>query len=258
MNDFVNYDLETLAKNLYNEFVDSKPFNHLIIDDLFTNDLIVKLKQNFPNKNDKIWWEYDNPLEKKLAFNAVNELDEIYSLFFSFVNSKEFITFLENLSGLKNLISDPTLRGGGLHQTLKGGKLDIHEDFNVNQELDAFRKLNLIVYLNDNWEDEYKGHLELWDKDMSMCVKSILPTLGRCVIFRTDQCSNHGHPHPLLCPEETTRKSLAVYYYEPVDGRSYVYKSTHYKKLPNESNDPLLDSLRLSRLKGRLEDKTSK
>lgn len=253
----ITKNLKTLAQELKEEFTSMIPFNHITIDDLFTQDLLNELYQNFPTPSDKVWWLYDNPLEKKLAFNEIRQLPEIFHKFFEFMNSNEFVEFLQDISGLSGIIVDPKLNGGGLHQILQGGKLDIHEDYNIHKDLNAFRKINAILYLNPNWKNEYGGDLEIWDAEMTHCVKKISPQLGRLVIFRTDQTSNHGHPHPLSCPKNESRKSLATYYYVPVNTETKVeYKSTNYKKLPGIVESPEINELRKLRLKGRIENKT--
>lgn len=129
------------------------------------------------------------------------------------LNSSVFIEFLENLTGINGIIPDPHLEGGGLHQIQRGGFLKMHVDFNWHSKLRLDRRLNLLIYLNKNWKEEYGGHLELWDKDMTRCEKKVLPIFNRCFIFNTSDFSYHGHPEPLTCPEGETRKSLALYYY---------------------------------------------
>lgn len=236
------------------EFQKSEPFNHVVIDNFLDGRIADALASRFPGPNEVAWWMYDNPLERKYAFDRVNELDTPFVEVFEYFNSSDFIDQLKSLSGLGSLICDPVLRGGGLHMIGKGGKLDVHEDFNLHKDLRALRKLNLILYLNKDWQEDWGGHLEMWSSDMTRLHRSVLPVHNRAVIFRTDQNSNHGHPHPLDCPEGEFRKSLAVYYYEPVDSiENLEYKSTNYKKLPGEGND--LDELREKRRLGRLEDR---
>ena len=236
-----------------NSFINAYPFHHIVIDNFFENDFLYHLYEKFPSHLEKKWWTYDNPLEKKLAFNDISQLDKSFKEYFDFLNSSKFISFLEELTGLRNIIPDSSLNGGGLHQILRGGKLDIHEDFNIHRDLQAFRKINVIVYLNPKWEESFGGDLEIWDKDMVNCVKKIAPAFNRMVIFRTDMKSNHGHPHPLTCPENTSRKSLATYYYlkdETIN--STPYKSTLYKKLPGANESPEIEELRQIRSKGRI------
>ena len=129
------------------------------------------------------------------------------------LNSSVFVNFLEELTGVGGLIPDPHFEGGGLHQIERGGFLKIHADFNRHPKLNLDRRLNLLLYLNEDWKDDYGGHLELWDREVARCVKRIAPVFNRCVVFTTTDFSFHGHPEPLACPPAVTRKSLALYYY---------------------------------------------
>jgi Rps23 Pro-64 3,4-dihydroxylase Tpa1-like proline 4-hydroxylase len=243
--------------DLSKSFINAKPFHHIVIDNFLDTDFAKRLGNNFPSPFDKNWWMYDNQLEKKLAFNDISELDDSFKIFFEYVNSEEFLFFLEKLTVISGLKPDSSLRGGGLHLIKQGGKLDIHEDFNIHKEINMLRKVNLILYLNENWQEEWGGHLELWDKDMQTLHQKILPIFNRAVIFRTDMDSNHGHPHPLTCPENQARISLATYYYvEDPNIENIPYKSTTYKKLPGLEDG--LDELRSLRQKGRLQNLTSK
>src|SRR5204863_6284010 len=114
---------------------------------------------------------------------------------------------------IEGLIPDPYLFGGGLHQIERGGVLSVHADYNFHPVMHVDRRLNLLVYLNESWDPSWGGDLELWDRDMRRAVKTIEPVAGRCVIFGTTDFSYHGHPDPLTCPPEVTRRSLALYYY---------------------------------------------
>jgi Rps23 Pro-64 3,4-dihydroxylase Tpa1-like proline 4-hydroxylase len=247
-------DLE--VEELSKKFTSSYPFHYIVIDDFLDLNLAKSLKENFPKPDQQTWWLYDNPLEKKLAFNKIENLDDSFSRFFSYVNSNDFLSLLTILTNVQKLKSDSNLDGGGLHLIKQGGKLDIHEDFNIHKGLGMLRKLNLILYLNDPWEEEWGGHLEIWNKDMTKLCNKILPKFNRAVIFRTDMTSNHGHPHPLTCPDDKYRISLATYYYvEHPKIESIHYKSTVYKKLPG--CDDGLDELRELRKTGRLQNLTS-
>ena len=129
------------------------------------------------------------------------------------LNGQRFIKFLEEVTGITGLIADPYLQGGGLHQIRRGGFLKVHTDFDKHDLLHLDRRLNVLVYLNDDWEESYGGHLQLWDTEMTTCAASVLPILGRCVIFLTNDFSLHGHPDPLTCPVDRSRRSIAMYYY---------------------------------------------
>ena len=129
------------------------------------------------------------------------------------LNSASTLKALERLTGEGPLISDPFFEGGGIHQIERGGYLAVHSDFNTPRHLPIFRRLNLLVYLNHNWEPSYNGELELWSRDSKEKIKSVAPIANRAVIFTTDATSFHGHPVPLSCPPDRTRRSLALYYY---------------------------------------------
>lgn len=154
-----------------------------------------------------------NPVERKLATTNVSILPAFTRHVLAELNSSSFVLFLERLTGISGLIPDPHYVGGGLHQIERGGFLKVHADFNRHPILRVDRRLNLLIYLNPGWRDEYGGHFELWDAGMKRCVKRVLPVINRCVVFTTGERSFHGHPDPLTCPEGTTRRSLALYYY---------------------------------------------
>src|SRR4029078_5720896 len=132
---------------------------------------------------------------------------------FAELNNRAFLGFLEALTGIEGLIPDPHFEGGGLHETKRGGHLGVHADFNVHERLGLERRLNLLIYLNEDWEDEYGGSLELGDKDMSECAVEVKPIFARGVIFNHALDSFHGHPDPLSCPPDRSRRSIATYYY---------------------------------------------
>jgi hypothetical protein len=157
---------------------------------------------------------------------------------FAELNSQAFLGFLEELTGIKGLIADPHFEGGGLHETKRGGHLGVHADFNVHDQLKVERRLNLLVYLNEDWDDEYGGQLELWKKDMSECAVRVSPVLGRAVIFSTALDSFHGHPDPLNCPPERSRRSIATYYYTAAEeGVALLPKrTTNFQERPGSSD----------------------
>ena len=198
------------AKKTYAE---AEPFPHIYFNNFFEDDVAERVLEEFPGENNIDWISYYDGHQKKLA----NENEENIGLFTRYVlyslNSSLFLKFLEELTGIANLISDPSFRGGGLHNIYRGGKLGIHADFNKHKRYGLERRLNLLLYLNKDWREEYGGHIELWDREMKQCVQRYLPTFNRVVIFTTTDDSFHGHPDPLNCPDSMSRKSLALYYY---------------------------------------------
>lgn len=137
------------------------------------------------------------------------------------MTAQPFTETLAQISDIPDLSSDPTLIGGGLHETFPGGFLGIHADFNIHPQTGLFRRLNLLIYLNEpgDWD---MGALELWEAKADHWSVMVEPIAGRSVVFATSDGSFHGHPHPLECPAGVTRRSLALYYYSatpPADHR---------------------------------------
>jgi hypothetical protein len=225
-------DAKKYGESLSGEYCFADPFPHIVIDNFLPEALIDKIYNNFPKeklKHDVVFDMGYAGLHKRQVMPI--DCNGFVRNAFSFFNSVSIIQFLESLTTIPALISDPHYMGGGFHETSKDGKLGIHADFRINDKLHLNRRLNMIIYLNKDWKDEYGGHLELWDKEMKHKVHSIAPIYNRCVIFNTDADSFHGHPDPLTTPDGITRRSIALYYYT-ASKRIYedsVAHSTMYK-----------------------------
>lgn len=238
----------------------NQPYPHIVIDNFLDIDVVNRIYNDFPKPDQIDFYKYDNPLEKKLAMDQIAKLPESISEVFLNFNSPTFLKFLENLTGIDGLIPDPYLRGGGIHQSVNKGKLDIHIDFNKHPKLNLERRLNVLLYLNKDWKEEYNGDFQLWkghvDKNgkhvLESLEKRVYPIFNRFVAFSTSEKSYHGFPEPISCPEDVTRKSIALYYYtvDRPEEEKVNSHSTTFIKLPNE--DDSLDDLREKRNKGRL------
>jgi len=205
--------MQELAQSARSSYVTAKPFPHIVIDNFFDTAILDAVLEEFPKPRQIAWRKFDSRQEIKLESRAEASFGAATRLLLYHLNSKTFLEFLSAVTGIDNLISDPSFEGGGLHQIERGGKLGIHADFNKHGVYGLDRRLNMLVYLNKDWRAEYGGHLELWDRDMSRAEAKILPVFNRVMIFSTTDFTYHGHPDPLLCPEDMTRKSLALYYY---------------------------------------------
>lgn len=221
MNEFYFFKKDDFSKHL--EFIgapyaNASPYPHVVIDNFLPPLVAEELLYHFPPAS---FSGYEQPdingfQEKKLGrlqntnFKGVNYLIRHYLNEF---NGKVFLDFLEHLTGIQGLIPDPHFEGGALHQTLSGGKLELHVDFNKDSRRHLDRRLNVLIYLNKNWDSAFGGSLELWDDKLARCVQAIEPIFNRCVVFSTGAKTYHGHPTPLQCPSEITRKSIALYYY---------------------------------------------
>ena len=220
----INLDL---SKQLSTQYHKAKPFPHIVIDKFLPETILDSVLDEF-NKN-KNWW-YDKvkwtepyqvnkfywPHDIETANNMPNDLPTISALV-NYLNSPVMLKYLEELTGIDNLISDELLMGGGLHKITSGGKLAIHKDYNVHPVKKMYRRLNLLIYLNKNWKEEWEGNLELWDKDHTKLEVSVEPLFNRAVIFTISEDSLHGHPVPLNTPENLSRNSIALYYFTEVN-----------------------------------------
>lgn len=238
--------LMALADRHRADHAGASPFPHTVIDDLFPDEVLERILAEFPAADEAGWKTYDSVGERKLEANpAVGERSTfghrtrelLYEL-----NAAPFLNFLESLTGIRGLIPDPHYWGGGLHQITRGGFLKIHADFNTHPTLKINRRLNVLVYLNKEWKEEYGGYLEFWNREMTRCQRRILPIFNRFVVFNTTDFSYHGHPDPLVCPAGDSRKSVALYYY--TNGRPDAEKSrTHSTLFRERPNERFLDAL---------------
>jgi len=200
--------------DLLESYVFAEPYPHIVIDNFLPESLANDLLLNFPTdhlEGDVLFKDRVFEHNKRQIFPHTCNQRVIEA--FSFFNSSSFLELLESLTNIKGLIPDPHFSGGGFHEIFKGGLLGVHADFRIQERLHLNRRINVLIYLNKNWQSSYLGNLELWDSKMTGCVKSIEPLFNRCVIFNTDADSYHGHPDALNVPEGVTRKSIALYYY---------------------------------------------
>ena len=153
------------------------------------------------------------------------------NLFYA-LNSRPFLSFLEELTGIEGLIPDPYFIGGGVHITQNGGHLDIHADFNHHGKLNLERRLNVLIYLNKDWKPEWGGEFEIWNPDMTEKVKSFTPVFNRMVCFNTRSDTWHGNPEPVNHPDGEPRMSLALYYYTATWSELRKSHTTLFKPRP--------------------------
>ena len=208
-------DLSSYIDNEKDNYLNAKPYPHTVIKNFFDENFLNEILESFPDLSKTNFSEqWKNKNEVKFGNNNYSSFPNNIKKFFDFLNSDSFLHFLQSITSIKEkLVYDPELNGGGLHEIKKGGILKVHTDFNRHPSLNLDRRINVLIYLNKNWKEEYGGHLELWDKDMTKCVKKITPSFNTMVIFSTTDFSNHGHPDPLNCPNELSRKSIALYYF---------------------------------------------
>ena len=228
--------LQRLAERQATTFREAEPYPHLVMDDFLIKDRARELFEVFPGPDDAMVWDHFGAqgYEVKLGSSAERAFPDQLRMAIHDLNSGIFIRFLEQLTGIDHLLPDPHLRGGGIHLSRRGDHLGIHADFNWHDGLEAHRRLNLLIYLNPDWQTGFGGELELWDTTASKMHRRVEPVFNRAVLFTTRSDTFHGHPNPWAAPDGIHRRSIAMYYYttqRPADelrpAHSTLYKGYH-------------------------------
>jgi len=216
----INYRIDSdsliaLAEEEHPTYAANTPFSHIVIDGFFdrpTMDEVLTEVDGIDRSK-----RYAKFLDRETGHNKFAFLPDVVgpntARLTQYLNSGPFLAYLERLTGIANLIADPSFFGGGVHWIDNGGYLEIHADFNHLKKYNLARRINLLLYLNKDWKDGYNGHLELWDGLTMTKRKAVAPIFNRAVIFSTVREALHGHPTPLSAPPGVARRSLALYYY---------------------------------------------
>jgi Rps23 Pro-64 3,4-dihydroxylase Tpa1-like proline 4-hydroxylase len=227
-------DVAALRESFHN----AEPFPFMVIDNF--------LKEEFHRS---ILDAYPSAIEAEAigeTFTAVNEsgktqvtdsntFAEPVAKLNQVLSSPAWLDTLGKITGIDELAADEALDGGGMHIMRAGAHLDVHVDFNVSLETRLHRRLNILVFLNDRWDDDWGGRLELWDKNVQQRHHALLPISNRCAVFRTSELSFHG-VEKICCPEAFARRSFAAYYYtqKAAPGWNGKRHSTVFRARPEE------------------------
>jgi len=215
-------------------YQNASPYPHAQFENFLEEWAAQKARNAFPKVKDAGWIHYVHVNEKKHGLNKMDLIPGFLQEVIKALNSDAFVRSLSKLTGIPGLKADPSLEGGGLHQSQRGGYLNIHADFTVHPHKRNWRRrVNVLVYLNEGWLAQYKGDLELWSRDMKQCEQKISPVFNRCVVFNTDEDSFHGLPEAIQCPEDMTRKSIALYYFTEEDSVPRK-RATNYRARPGD------------------------
>jgi Rps23 Pro-64 3,4-dihydroxylase Tpa1-like proline 4-hydroxylase len=223
---------------LRSQFQNAQPFPHIVIENFLRPEFAEQVARSYPT--------FEEAQRQGFVFNFVNEQRKVQVTDSSkfpepvrrlneAISDPKFLQDLEYITGIPRIMADEQLSGGGMHLTGSGGRLDVHVDFNRIEDRNLFRRLNILIYLNPTWKEEWGGHIELWDKDVKRCYTRCVPALNRCLIFQTSDISYHGVAK-VAAPADMARQSFAAYYYtkEPPpkwDGKSH---STIFRARPDE------------------------
>lgn len=239
-------NIEAIEKQV-EAFKAAKPFPHLIIDDFVDQSVAEKLSEEFPNIDDANLFNYSNPLEKKSALNDWNKFPNTTYKLFEYLCSEPIVRQLGAILGMK-LFPDFGLHGGGWHMHPDGGKLNPHLDYSIHPKLGLQRKINLIIYLSQNWEPEFGGHFGLWSNDPETNLplkleKEVEIKFNRAVIFDTTHMSWHGLSRQVATGGKNIRKSLAIYYLCDPPADAALRERALYAPTEDQKNNPEIDEL---------------
>jgi hypothetical protein len=191
----------------------AQPFEHLVFKGLFNDRLLQLIHEEFDLSADLAWKQHVNKYEDTRRSMPGAHLGPAAQIYFWLVNSARITQFLTAVTGVDELISDPNLIGGGMHETRNGGHFSIHRDFEAHLNNGLSNAMVMITYLNHDWLPSYQGSLELWDAQRQACVKKLAPDFGVTLLMRHGPHSYHGYATPLNMPKGRTRRSIATYYY---------------------------------------------
>jgi 2-oxoglutarate-Fe(II)-dependent oxygenase superfamily protein len=230
----VDYDrLERDLPALTATYAAAQPFPNVVLDDVLLADVFDRAAEEFPAMRDERWNGYLHVNETKYSNTRPDTWGPTLTAVAREFCSPRFVAYLERLTGIEALMPDWSMDGGGLHQTLRGGHLNIHADFSSHHHHDNWaRRVNILLYLNQEWRDEWGGKLELWDKEMTACQDRVTPAGNRMLVFTTSADSFHGHPDGLTCPPDVARRSMALYYF--TEEHEVVRRSTNYRARPED------------------------
>jgi len=219
-------------QSLNQQFKLGFPYRHVVIDSFLDPSFANNLSENFPGL-DKMSRNYQGLNEHKSEGAGFENFDPSFTQLREALNTPEFYKALSAITGIENLYSVEDALGMGVHQGGNGSYLDIHIDFNIHSVRNIHRRINLLIFLNKDWQESYGGMLEMWNTNVTKLEKSILPIINRCVIFETNEISYHGY-NKINVPEGITRKSFYGYFYTDLRDGAAGYHDTVFKARPEE------------------------
>ena len=229
-------DLDELGRRFraeHDTYAVAAPFPHVVLDDLLRPEAFAAAVAEFPSDDGSHWTKYLHVNERKYGNTRPVTWGPALRSVADALTSPAFVELLGELTGIEGLVPDPSFDGAGLHRSVTGGFLNVHADFTSHHTHRNWRRrVNLLLYLNESWQPEYGGDLELWDRSMTRAERRVAPLGNRAVIFDTTRTAFHGHPVPLAAPPGVARQSMALYYFT-VEDEAEAF-STDYRARPED------------------------
>lgn len=241
LNYFGNWTAHT--KTLKDQFISGIPFEHVVIDNFLNENYAEEIYHSFPKK-DNTWYTYCNPLEIKYAFDNIDILSKPLKDYFYYLSSDSIIQKIKELTTIDTIECDEYLHGAGLHLHPNNGRLNLHLDYEKHPYSGKERRLNIIYFTTKDWDPSWNGANELWDNELTQCIKKTDIKFNRAIIFKTNEISWHGIHKKISCPTDVFRKSLAYYYMTELNVNKEEYrKKAKFIKSKNEPYCEKMDKL---------------
>ena len=219
--DYYKHEFNNKLEGLDNKFV--------VIDKFLNDNIVNKISDTFPEDyNNKNWFYYENPLEVKYLNSSINTYPEKIKNLYYILSTDYMVNIFSQITDIKDLEYDTTLYGSSIQSMPRYGRLNLHLDYEKHPLLkNKERRLNIILYLNKTWKDEWNGDTELWNTCVAKCVMSQKIKYNSAIIFETNNTSWHGVPKKIMCPDNMSRKTLAYYYISPLTKKSINCKNKY-------------------------------
>jgi hypothetical protein len=228
--------LHKSVEDLLKDYKSAEPFPHHVLDNLFPAKMLDALLDELPPASSEKWVHERHDQFVKSNLRSAADLGPESYQFLSMLHSAAFLYFLYEITGVRALLPDPYLSGGGYHVVPEGGKFDVHADRNTDHNSGLERRLAMLIYLNKDWDPENGGQLELWNQEGSKCEKVIQPTFNKTVIFEIGDKNFHG-VRPVIGGKGISRKSFALYFHTV--GKDLVFHNSIYAPKIYQDKVPL-------------------
>ncbi len=243
--DFAPERLRILGLRDREAYVSAAPWPHIVVHDLFSRAVLEELVRELDRVRPDVLLQHVTSRTVKNESAEVRGLGPTMDAFQAAMDSPAMTSYVEAVTGIAGLVTDPTRELAGLHETPVGGFTKIHTDFSNHPATGLHHRVNVLLYMNVEWHDNWGGQLELWPSDMRGNPTSVQPTLGTFVVFATNDDSKHGLPRAVACPEGSSRRSLAFYYYSVErHGDELTARHSSYHARPTESASDLVPPLK--------------
>ncbi len=223
------------GKTLADQYQSAQPYNYIGVDNFLNPEILNRVRsdiEDLPEAESS----FDRAQERLKTSYLPERLPVYTRQLFQAFNGRAFIGFLEEMTGIQGLIPDPYFHGAGIHRVANGGHLDIHADFNLHSVMKVERRLNVLLYLNPEWKEEWGGSFEVWDKQMENKVDSFVPVFNRMCCFSTGSDTFHGNPETVANPNGDPRLSIALYYYTATWDETRKSHTTLFKPRPGTAD----------------------